>query len=181
LFNRGKEIAASKGLILADTKYVYTVGTKDKVLAEGTSYYFVTSPEPITTKPLRIWAMGDFGDLSTAKYVDNQAAVRKQFLKNRNELIADKIYFLTYPKNLQLEKPTIISNISKKNNTWTIRLKTDVLAKNIYLKFKDIEGFFSDNYFDLVPGDERIITFRCKSNSQTTPKLEIISLVDSYK
>lgn len=71
--------------LLADTKYVYTVGTKDKVLAEGTSYYFVTSPEPTTTKPLRIWTMGDFGDLSTAKYVDNQAAVRKQFLKNRKE------------------------------------------------------------------------------------------------
>lgn len=71
--------------LLADTKYVYTVGTKDKVLAEGTSYYFVTSPKPTTTKPLRIWAMGDFGDLSIAKYVDNQAAVRKQFLKNRKE------------------------------------------------------------------------------------------------
>ncbi|MEI7675136.1 MAG: glycoside hydrolase family 2 protein [Bacteroidales bacterium] len=102
-------------------------------------------------------------------------------LKNRNELIADKIYFLTYPKSLQLDKPQIMSNIRKKNNTWIIRLKTNVLAKNVYLNFKDVEGFFSDNYFDLVPGIEKNITFKSKLNISATQKLEISSLVDSYK
>jgi beta-mannosidase len=102
-------------------------------------------------------------------------------LKNKNKVIADKIYFLTYPKNLLLEKPQIISKISQHKNTLTIRLKTNFLAKNVYLNIKDVEGFFSDNYFDLVPGIEKIITFTCKSNNQSTLKLEIISLVDSYK
>ena len=102
-------------------------------------------------------------------------------LRSNNEFLAEKVYFLTQPKNLQLGKPNIISKIKKLKNSWTIRLKTDVLAKNVYLNSKGVEGFFSDNYFDLLPGDERIITFTCKLNNAATPKLKIVSLVDSYK
>ncbi len=34
-------------------------------------------------------------------------------------------------------------------------LKTDKLAKNVYFQIGDEEGFFSDNYFDLLP-DEKV-------------------------
>ncbi len=102
-------------------------------------------------------------------------------LKSNKKLIAQRIYFLEQPKNLELAKPNISFKISEGKSSRTIRLKTDVLAKDVYLNFKDTEGFFSDNYFDLVPGVEKIITFTCKSNNNAKSKLEIISLVDSYK
>ena len=44
-----------------DTKYFYDIGTTTAVLAGDATYYFVTAPLPGTTKPTRIWAIGDAG------------------------------------------------------------------------------------------------------------------------
>ena len=38
-----------------------------------------------------------------------------------------------------------------------LALKTDALAKNLYLRFDDADAVFSDNYFDLLPGETRIV------------------------
>ena len=93
---------------------------------------------------------------------------------------ADTNYFFTQPKNLNLTKPVITSTVDKQDKNWLITLKTDVLAKNVYLNFDGIEGFFTDNYFDLVPGMEHKIVFTPKDNSMKPKKMDLISLFDSY-
>jgi len=95
-------------------------------------------------------------------------------------LMAKKTYFFTQPKNLTLTKPNIVTKVEKKNSLWVVSLKTDYLAKDLYLNFPGIEGFFSDNYFDLIPGKERIITFIPKDKKLSPIKIELTSLIDSY-
>lgn len=58
------------------TKYYYTVGTQGQVL-EGpdTSQFFITSLETGSTKPMRIWAIGDFGKGNT-----QQGEVRSSYV-----------------------------------------------------------------------------------------------------
>jgi len=101
-------------------------------------------------------------------------------LKSNEKELTTKTYFFTQPKNLQLSKSNIISRIEKKDEKWEISLNTDMLAKNVYLNFAGIEGFFSDNYFDLLPGKECKVVFTPKDRSLMPAKLELISLVDSY-
>ncbi len=101
-------------------------------------------------------------------------------LKTKNALVAQNIYFFTQPKNLELSKPNIISKIEKGNNVWNISLRTNVLSKNIYLNFPYTEGFFSDNYFDLLPGEEYKIRFSPTDKTAKLPPLSLMSLVDSY-
>ncbi|NDP21283.1 MAG: glycoside hydrolase family 2 protein [Paludibacter sp.] len=101
-------------------------------------------------------------------------------LKANNTTLAQNIFFFAQPKNLDLTKPKIISKIEKCNKEWNISLKTNVLAKNIYLNFPDTEGFFSDNYFDLLPGEEYKITFTPNNKTAKLPPLSLMSLVDSY-
>lgn len=67
----------------ANTKYTYTVGTDTKILASGKDFYFITAPSSSTTRPINIWAMGDFGDNSKEIYTQNQKAVRDQYLKKK--------------------------------------------------------------------------------------------------
>jgi hypothetical protein len=43
------------------TRYYYSVGTPDTVLASGSSHTFLTSPPAGTATPTRIWAIGDSG------------------------------------------------------------------------------------------------------------------------
>lgn len=46
----------------ADTKYFYSIGTTNVVLAgDDTDHYFRTGPAPGTHRPLRIWVIGDSG------------------------------------------------------------------------------------------------------------------------
>ena len=95
-------------------------------------------------------------------------------------MLVEKTYYFTQPKNLQLTHPTLVSAIEKNGDHWEITLKSDVLAKNVYLNFAGIEGFFSDNYFDVLPGKEYKVIFSPKDKSLSPAKLETTSLVDSY-
>jgi beta-mannosidase len=115
------------------------------------------------------------------EFTNNKNGTYLRFkLESKEGIIAEKTYFFTQPKNLQLTKPTIVSTVDKKDDNWEITLKSDVLAKNVYLNFAGIEGFFSDNYFDVLPGKEYNVTFSPKDKSMSISKLDLISLIDSY-
>jgi acid phosphatase type 7 len=61
--------------LASDTRYYYTVGTTNTVLARtNTSQYFRTHPTPGATEPMRVWVIGDAGTGTT-----NQLAVRNAF------------------------------------------------------------------------------------------------------
>ncbi|MFZ4582948.1 MAG: beta-mannosidase [Paludibacter sp.] len=101
-------------------------------------------------------------------------------LQSDGKEIARKVHFFTQPKNLELSKPDISSNVTLVGGLYTITLKSNMLVKDLYLNFEGIEGFFSDNYFDLLPGTTRELTFTTKEKIKNLPKLTLMSLVDSY-
>lgn len=68
----------------SDTKFSYRVGTSQQILAQSANQYFVTNPTADTKRPIRFWAMGDFGAGNTATYTTNQKAVRDQFLARKS-------------------------------------------------------------------------------------------------
>jgi beta-mannosidase len=43
--------------------------------------------------------------------------------------------------------------VSKAGEAYEISLSSDVLAKNVFLTLGDEDAFFSDNYFDVLPGE----------------------------
>ena len=120
-------------------------------------------------------------DEPTAKFTDNKSKTYLSLkMELKNGVSVEKKYFFTEPKNLQLTKPTIISTVEKKDENMEITLKSDVLAKNVYLNFAGIEGFFWDNYFDVLPGKEYKVIFSPKDKLSSIFRLEVISLFDSY-
>ncbi len=59
-----------------ETRYYYSIGLTDgTILAGDATYFFSTSPPAGTSRPIRIWALGDSGRANPA-----QAAVRDAFL-----------------------------------------------------------------------------------------------------
>ena len=47
--------------LLASTTYFYSVGLTNQALAGGADYFFRTAPAPGSTRPFRVWVLGDFG------------------------------------------------------------------------------------------------------------------------
>ncbi|MGX7667437.1 beta-mannosidase [Flavobacterium pedocola] len=64
------------------------------------------------------------------------------------------LHYFVKPKVLQLKEPKII--VRQIDDT-TVEVTTDVLAKNVFLKADKVK--FSDNYFDLLPGEKKEIRF----------------------
>ncbi|MBX9852820.1 MAG: hypothetical protein K2X86_13835, partial [Cytophagaceae bacterium] len=98
-----------------------------------------------------------------------------------DKILADNIFYFTNPKNLTLTKPVVRKKIARINNGYSIELSSSVLAKDIYLSSENTEGFFTDNYFDLLPGKKVTIEYISDVSQEEFEKdLQIISLIDSY-
>ncbi|RLD52699.1 MAG: glycoside hydrolase family 2 protein [Bacteroidetes bacterium] len=94
--------------------------------------------------------------------------------------IAENIYYFTSPKDLRIIEPSIQQEITKTENGYRLILKTDKLAKNVFLSV-DGDGFFSDNYFDLLPGESKEIRFVPEGEIVGFEKeLKVITLFDTF-
>ncbi|MFN3969107.1 beta-mannosidase [Flavobacterium sp.] len=78
---------------------------------------------------------------------DLKKTVLSVSFKSENKSASSLFYFVK-PKDLQLRNPNI--QITKLDEL-TYEIFSDVLAKNVYLSAAE-EVFFSDNYFDILPG-----------------------------
>lgn len=101
-------------------------------------------------------------------------------LKEKDSLIAKTFFYFTNPKDLKLTKPELAYEIREINGSFIIRLETDNLIKNLYLSI-DGDAIFSDNYFDLIPGETtEIICKTTLSLEEIKNKIQVYSLFDSY-
>jgi beta-mannosidase len=70
--------------------------------------------------------------------------------------------------------------INKSPEGYLIMLSSNQLAKNVYL-VSGQKGSFSDNFFDLLPGEMRTVTFKTKDNSTGFERnLKILTLAGTY-
>ncbi len=95
-------------------------------------------------------------------------------------VLSENNLFFNNQKELALEKPQIKINVVKIDDSYQYELTTDKLAKNVYLSFDDAEGFFSDNYFDLLPGTTKLVTFSNQESLDANDEIKIKSLVDTF-
>ncbi|MCG2609934.1 glycoside hydrolase family 2 protein [Flavobacterium sp. SM15] len=81
------------------------------------------------------------------------------------------LYYFVKPKDLQLKLPKISIKQLDEN---TVEVSTDVLAKNVFLNAEKCR--FSDNYFDLLPGEKRIIRYEGNLTQTEIKSLNLINL-----
>ena len=84
-------------------------------------------------------------------------------------------------KDLDLPPPDLQWVMNKTEGGFKIVISSDKLAKNIYLTAAGMEGFFSDNFFDILPGQTIEVSFDTNQQDERFEEvLQIVSLVDSY-
>lgn len=88
---------------------------------------------------------------------------KEQFIVVRavsdGEQIGESIFYPSKIKEMELPmvEPTI--EVSVVDGVGEVTISSPVLLKNLWVDFPRQEGFFSDNYFDLLPGERVTITF----------------------
>ena len=98
---------------------------------------------------------------------------------SNDKLICDGQYYFTKPKDLNLRKTIINIEVKRENNEYLILLTSEKLAKAVCLSCT-MDGFFSDNYFDLLPGEEKTVRFTSDQTNDENPEFEIKCLNNIY-
>ncbi|MFZ4521508.1 MAG: beta-mannosidase [Bacteroidales bacterium] len=93
---------------------------------------------------------------------------------------AKNLLYFVAPKDLALPVPVIEKTITATPTGYKINLTCDKLVKNVYLS-SSLKGDFSDNYFDMLPGESVDILFTTpKKNPKISDLIVVKSLIDSY-
>ncbi|MGF1556141.1 beta-mannosidase [Paucihalobacter sp.] len=74
------------------------------------------------------------------------------------------LFYFSKPKDLILPQAKLNYQITKVIDGFQIEFTSEVLQKNVFL-FSNYEGFFSDNYFDLLPGKSIVVKFETKAKT----------------
>lgn len=76
------------------------------------------------------------------------------------DLLTDRVVTATEDKFLLLPQVENIEyKISRNNNSWEIQIDSKIFIKNLYLSCGNASGKFSDNYFNVLPGQSKTIYF----------------------
>ncbi len=97
--------------------------------------------------------------------------------------VAANAYFFQPFKQLALPRPQISTDISPVPHGFKVTLATDAFARAVYLSHERADGFFSDNYFDLIPGRPVSVEFRPRQRlalNDFRQQLKVRSLVDAF-
>jgi beta-mannosidase len=96
-------------------------------------------------------------------------------LKQDANILANNIYYFAKPKDQILQEPKIDIQFEMIEGKSYVKVSTDKLVRDLYLKFVDSDIQFSDNYFDLIPGDSKMIELNGNDKLDES-KLEIMHL-----
>ncbi|MDP4209033.1 MAG: glycoside hydrolase family 2 protein [Bacteroidota bacterium] len=128
----------------------------------------------------KIYYTAEINDI-LGKYSKTDVVLSATLLSGK-DIVASNLFYFNQPKDLNLPKPNIKYEVSGNGTEYTIKLNSNVLAKNIFIQTADgVEGQLSDNYFDLLPGKSTSIKLiLSKPVDSNNLGIKLISLTDTY-
>ena len=89
---------------------------------------------------------------------DAATSLMRMVVKSKKgEVLSDEIYYFAHPKDQQLPKAKLKCQLKEKDGVCELTIKTDKLARDIFIEVP-VQGVrFSDNFFDLLPGQKKTI------------------------
>ncbi len=100
-----------------------------------------------------------------------------ELVENGKVLSKNCFYFEPF-KKLKIVHPELKFAVKQIDGGYNITLQTNKLAKNVYLQIGDEKGFFSDNYFDILPDEKVTITLKTKITEEKLNNVLTIRTLD---
>ena len=96
---------------------------------------------------------------------------------------SNRLFFRPF-KELTLPAPHVTTDAARTRGGFTVTLKSDKFARAVYLSAEGLDGTFSDNYFDIVPGRDIRVEFRARravSSEEFRAHLKARTLADAFR
>ena len=112
----------------------------------------------------------------------NEVFVNARFTESgkEGEVISNNYFFTRY-KEIDFPKADIQTTAVPAGDGYDVTIQSDVFARGVFLSIDGIDNFFSDNYFDLLPGEPVTIHVTTKLDKAAFDKqLKTESIADAY-
>lgn len=117
------------------------------------------STESIVVDPLTSRVYTTFSTADTPFAGDTQQTVLYCSLHNDGKSLAENAYYFADAIDQKLAKPKVHLNIKKSGDNFTVSVESPLPVRDFNLSASGLDGRFSDNFFDLRPGEARETTF----------------------
>ena len=135
--------------------------------------------EPLTSK-----AYLDIPKAKLLKGHDAKKVVLSCELTAGGTTLSTNTHYFALPKEITLLKANIAATWQQSNDsTYQVTLKSKTLAREVNLSLSQGDGFFGDNYFDLLPGETKTLTFKAEgatSLEALRKQLVVRTLADAF-
>jgi beta-mannosidase len=138
----------------------------------------VTIPAQSSKVYLQI-PMEDF--LHTSGYDPQKSFLTTELTVGGQVVSSNDLFFASF-KDLQLPVPKIDAELMQSGDAYKLKLNSNLFARDVYVSVGDYDATYSDNYFDLIPGESVEITIKSPATlEQLKSALKIVSLADATK
>ncbi|MDL2282078.1 glycoside hydrolase family 2 protein [Parabacteroides sp. OttesenSCG-928-G06] len=112
----------------------------------------------------------------------NEVVVHAAFTENGKEgRTYTNNYFLSRFKEIEFPKAKISTHSVAAGDGFDVTVASDVFARGLFLSIEGIDNFFSDNYFDLLPGKPVTIHVRTSLDKAAFDRqLKTETIADAY-
>ena len=93
----------------------------------------------------------------------------------------ENVGFSTKQKYMHYTAPDYKIDVVKNGDGYDVTIGSDVFARGVFLSLEGIDNFFSDNYFNIMPGcKQKILVTTSLSETDFRNQLKIISMGDVH-
>ncbi|MEO0468286.1 MAG: glycoside hydrolase family 2 protein [Bacteroidota bacterium] len=98
-------------------------------------------------------------------------------IQENGQAIYENTFYLVPPKDLHLQATTVKWEVEKQGADHLVSVQSEGLVKNLYLHTEDGKGHFSDNFFDLIPGQVKKVLL----SGTDQPAIHLQSVFETYQ
>ena len=145
------------------------------------------SIDPLTSKVYLDWPMAK---LTQAGAADTSSVfVAAELLDHEGDQFSRNLLYLAPTKEVHLKPAVLTAQIDSTMKderapgmkSYRVAITSPVLARDVYLSFGDIDAKLSDNYFDILPGEEAVVELRSEATpEELRAEMKVISLTDAF-
>ncbi|MGQ1891455.1 beta-mannosidase [Thermophagus sp. OGC60D27] len=110
----------------------------------------------------------------------NRVVLSVEF-QSGGQIVAENLLYFKEPKDLELPEPSAQINVGKTADGYRVTVFSEKLSKNIFLDTADGVGHFSDNFFDVLPGESIVVDLKTEKQLDLEKDIRIRSLNDLEK
>lgn len=136
---------------------------------------------PLTVKKQAVTSGGSFPVSSLVNGKKENEILILWTMEKEGKELARQIQYLTRPKALGLPVPDVKWSLKSASGGLELTVSTEKLAKNVFFSTELNGVSFGDNFFDLLPGETRIIQVKASQTPEVLKSgLKVMTLTDTF-